>query len=124
MPQSCAAYENGQSALLGSERAGERSGVATRSCSNGTKGTSDRSDDRGSDHAVLPDPDGHAVCMREAEITALVGVGHALMATVDQLTDISGSLDDLAVSQRIWVTEEGPLLRKRAPGCESSGASD
>jgi len=28
------------------------------------------------------------------------------MATIDQLTDISGSLDDLAVSQRISVAKE------------------
>jgi hypothetical protein len=51
-----------------------------------------------------PDPDGHAVCTREAN--TLVGVGHALRATIDQRRDISGSLDDLAVSQRISVTEE------------------
>jgi hypothetical protein len=53
-----------------------------------------------------PDPDGHAVCTREAEANTLVGVGHALRATIDQRRDISGSLDDLAVSQRISVTEE------------------
>jgi hypothetical protein len=52
-----------------------------------------------------PDPDGHAVCMREAEVNAQVNGGHAHMATIDQRSDISGSLDDLAVSQRISFTE-------------------